>query len=607
MYQSFEREQIDPSSPYRPCHYGVFEIPLSVGTHRRRMLMYIPEDVREATSGILVLGENGTTADELLHNSPWCALADQDENKEKMIIYFLEPENGVWNTEEAYGTPDGDVAYIQSAVDYVASNHYECCVHEAKRYVVGCREGGALAQMAVANNPVLFAGVASIGAPALNPSYLQSVGDDACTQLSGFVDSQNQIGLKKRDITVPAWIIDDPAVYPDANAAALQYWCDACHAAAQPRQVAPDTVEYYRDIEPRYGINQHKEAYRVWYSAIPHASDHHAERLARRVWRAFLTRQRRWLGSPDGDLRRWYEPVQELGMEYHYEQFDGWMREWYVYIPQAVRQAPEKKVPLVFAMHGYTCNGEIYANHTEWHRVAEQEQFIAVFPTALYGTIEMTNDCIDPKNTPLTAWNIFQEDDRPDELRFFTMLLDRMCRDYPVDPTRVFATGHSWGSLMTQMLALAMPKRFAAVAPCSGVFFGGAEQRMLPLEQLANRPDIEIPVWMFCGEEEEFLIHACPQHDNSTGFNINMWLKNNHMEAQIPADWNQHEYMAHGRWHDRAFYKQNVPMVQFTSVQSMGHSTMTDMTLRIWHEFFSHFSRIGEDVHYENTEVHSEK
>ncbi|MBP3312970.1 MAG: hypothetical protein J6L72_12150, partial [Butyricicoccus sp.] len=32
---------------------------------------------------------------------------------------------------------------------------------------------------------------------------------------------------------------------------------------------------------------------------------------------------------------------------------------------------------------------------------------------------------------------------------------------------------------ISQMLALAVPERLAAVAPCSGVFFGGAEKRML--------------------------------------------------------------------------------------------------------------------------------
>lgn len=79
------------------------------------MLAYVPHDIRESTAGILVLGENGQTADDLLEHSGWCEIADTEECKERLIVFFLEPENGTWNMDEAYGTPDGDVAYINAA------------------------------------------------------------------------------------------------------------------------------------------------------------------------------------------------------------------------------------------------------------------------------------------------------------------------------------------------------------------------------------------------------------------------------------------------------------------------------------------------------------
>ncbi len=168
--------------------------------------------------------------------------------------------------------------------------------------------------------------------------------------------------------------------------------------------------------------------------------------------RQFLFSQRRWMSGPVGDLRVTKNPEHDLGMEYHYEKIDGWMREWYVYVPESVKQHPEIKVPLVLAMHGYTCSGEIYAGNSEWYKVAAQYGFIVVHPTALQGKVDMENKVIDPDFTPLPAWNIFAEDDRPDELHFFDTLLDRMIAEYPVDPSRVFATGHSWGSLMTHLL-----------------------------------------------------------------------------------------------------------------------------------------------------------
>ena len=187
------------------------------------------------------------------------------------------------------------------------------------------------------------------------------------------------------------------------------------------------------------------------------------------------------------------------------------MREWYVYVPESVRRQSAQRAPLVFAMHGYTCNGEIYADNSGSHQVADRYGLIVVHPTALYAKIDMKTTVLPPNNAPLPAWNVFEEDDRSDELHFFTTLLDRMCADYPVAPARIFATGHSWGLLMTQMLGLAMPD----IASCSGVFFGSAEQKMLVRDCMKNRLDVEMPVWMFCGEKEEFLIDAVPKNDTS--------------------------------------------------------------------------------------------
>ena len=44
------------------------------------------------------------------------------------------------------------------------------------------------------------------------------------------------------------------------------------------------------------------------------------------------------------------------------------------------------------------------------------------------------------------------------------MLADVKSR-YAVDEERVFATGHSWGSMMTQYLGMALPELFTAIAP----------------------------------------------------------------------------------------------------------------------------------------------
>ncbi len=588
MYTHKILDKCDPKNPYAPKFSGTFELPVEYAGKKRRILAYAPHDIRESTSGILVLGENGQTADDLLQNSGWCEIADTEECKERLIVFFLEPENGAWNTDEVYGTPDGDVAYITAAA-LAAADRTLFCVHESKFYLVGCKEGGVLANMAAAYDPAFFAGVASVGGSAVSEQYLADCGQAYTLNLDGFEDPEHRKGIRKQDIPMPAWIIDDPAAPTGTGDAILAYWRRTCEAE-QGHQLAPDQYEYYRVKETPYAPNQEKEAYRVCHSSISGASEQYAKRLQRRIWKDFLYRQRRWMSSPGGELRVTKDPVRDLGMEYHYEEFDGWMREWYVYIPQAVQRNPDKKVPLVLAMHGYTCTGEIYAGNSGWYDVAEKHGFIVVFPTALHAKVNMPDQGIMPTNAPLNAWNVFLEDDRPNELKFFSFLLDKMIAEYPVDAHRVFATGHSWGSLMTEMLAFGLTERFAAVAPCSGAFFGGAYEKMTSLPYAAEN-GVQLPVWMFWGTNEEWLIPSEPTHENETGLTVELWLRRNGKADMIPADWAQRICIVNGRFKDHYFDREGTAPVQFTQVDYMPHATMPEMSFRIWEEFFSKFSR----------------
>lgn len=588
MYTHKILDKCDPKNPYAPKFSGTFELPVEYAGKKRRMLAYVPHDIRESTAGILVLGENGQTADDLLEHSGWCEIADTEECKERLIVFFLEPENGAWNTNEAYGTPDGDVAYINAAA-LAAADRKLFCVHESKFYLVGCKEGGVLANMAAAYNPAFFAGVASVGGSAVSERYLTDCGQAYALNLDGFEDPEHRKDIRKQDIPMPAWIIDDPTVSTGTGDAILTYWRNACEAE-EGRQLSPDQYEYYRVKETPYAPNQEKEAYRVCHSSISGASEQYAKRLQRRIWKDFLYRQRRWMSSPGGELRVTKDPVRDLGMEYHYEEFDGWMREWYIYIPQSVRCNPDKKVPLVLAMHGYTCTGEIYAGNSGWYDVAEKHGFIVVFPSALHAKVDMPEQGLMSDWAPLNAWNVFLEDDRPDELKFFSFLLDKMIAEYPVDEHRVFATGHSWGSLMTEMLALGLTERFAAVAPCSGAFFGGAYEKMTSLPYAAEN-GVQLPIWMFWGTDEEWLIPCEPTHENETGLTIELWLKRNGKADMIPADWAQRTCTVNGRFKDHYFDREHTAPVQFTQVDYMPHATMPEMSFRIWEEFFSKFSR----------------
>ena len=203
MYQHVKRERIDPEQPYLPLHYGIIEQFVTIGGHKRRFLMYIPDGVRESCPGVLVLGGNGRTADDLLRESGWCALADAQPEREKFVTVFLEPLDGVWNTKEPYGTPDGDAAYVNE-VYLMAGQRYLCCIHESKFYLSGTREGGVIAQMAAMSNPAVYAGLVSVGGSAVSPEYMAAAAQDYCTNMDGFVDEAHRKNIRKGEVPMPA-------------------------------------------------------------------------------------------------------------------------------------------------------------------------------------------------------------------------------------------------------------------------------------------------------------------------------------------------------------------------------------------------------------------
>lgn len=596
-YQNCKRE-VDPRRPFQPLFQGTFESTVEVGGHCRRYLVYIPEGARPSTAGVFVLPENGKSADDLWRDSLWRAIADTEETKEKLIVFFLEPEEGRWNTEEPYGKPDGDVAYIQ-AVYLAGCERFKFCVHESKFYLTGCREGGVLAHMAAMYEPALWAGVASVGGSAVSPDYRAAAAEDFCTNLDGFIDETHRWNIRKGQIGMPAWVIEDPEIPGGMDNGTADYWKRCCGITEPGRQTAPDTVTYVRTEAAPYEPNQEKEAFRVCVSSIPGSSAEYANPLLRRLWKTFLYRQRRWMSGPGGDLRVTKDPVEDLGMEYHYEEIDGWMREWYVHVPNQVKAHPEKPVPLVFAMHGYTCSGEIYAGNSEWYKVADRYGFIVVHPSAIPGTMQITTNASDPNNVPLPAWNFMHAaPNGPDELRFFRTVLEKVCAGHAVDRTRIFATGHSHGSVMTQTLAMVMSDVFAAAAPCSGVLFSGFGMSIRDLPEITGRKEGEVPIWMFGGEEEPWLLPAIPTEDNDTGDSIRIWRSINHMEPALPENWEE-GWTVHGRWHDLSYYREDgAPMVRYTWVEYMPHATMTEMSFRIWEEFFSKFSKADGKVVY---------
>lgn len=589
--KNFHRPAVDPMAPMLPTYYGVFHGSVETGGRPRRFLYYVPDGAMASTSGVMLLPPDGMTAEEFLEQSNWKSLCETEECKEKFILCVLEAEDGTWKAEESYGDPAGDAAYVH-AVYLEFSRRNLFCVHESRYYLVGYGGGGAAAQRAALSDPAAFAGLACVDSPPVDPAFRREAGAAVCLNLDGFEDPSARMGLRKGDVPLPVWLISSSDDGMRASEAGLAHWCACCGALPAAGRPAPDTRAYVRQAPVPYPGNQDREAYRVWSSLIPEAGADLGARVNRRIWKDFLSRVRRWMSEPGGSLRMAEDPVRDLGCEYHYEPAGGWMREWYVYVPRQVREHPDRPAPVVFACHGYTCTGEIYLGNSGWNRIADRYGFLVVAPTAPFDIIQGKgeNEACKFENTQLPAWNIFGKPDRPDELAFFRHMLQDLRKRYSVDAARIYATGHSWGSMMTQYLGMALPDVFAAIAPCSGVLFDEHDETLLRNPQLISAPDQEMPVWMFVGEMEPWLFPHFPEAENAPARSIRLWWRRNQFPGPPPQDF-QEDWQVRGRWHDRTFQKDGRPLLRYTWVEYLPHATMPEMSERIWREFFSRVHR----------------
>lgn len=176
------------------------------------------------------------------------------------------------------------------------------------------------------------------------------------------------------------------------------------------------------------------------------------------AWEKLFSESRRWQNDTYGT----YQPrtnFTERGFNAHVKDSslgvnDGFPHTWYEYIPPHLRGS-EEKVPLVFYFHGVNCVPLYGAEQSNWHEVADRENLIVVYPAP----------------SVAKAWNIFNDPALPSDFEFVRALIGHMKRVHPIDETRIYITGFSMGSMMTQALASVYPDVFAAAAPCNAFDF----------------------------------------------------------------------------------------------------------------------------------------
>ena len=134
---------------------------------------------------------------------------------------------------------------------------------------------------------------------------------------------------------------------------------------------------------------------------------------------------------------------------------DGKPRSFSYYQPETLQEKPA----LLFVLHGSQGNAEMARTSTafQFDHVAQRQNSIVVYPN---GYDNHWNDC---RGSASYTANLENTDDPA----FFTAMIEFFQDKYTIDPTRIFATGHSNGGHMVYRLAYEMPETFQAVAAIS--------------------------------------------------------------------------------------------------------------------------------------------
>lgn len=172
------------------------------------------------------------------------------------------------------------------------------------------------------------------------------------------------------------------------------------------------------------------------------------------AWEKLFSRTRRWQNDTYGSYqhrtaftkRGFIAHVGESCMGVN----DNFRHTWFEYIPPQLRGTTEK-VPLVFYFHGVNCVPLYGVEHSNWHDIADRENFIVIYPAPAI----------------MKCWNIYDLPNLTSDIAFILALIDHIKQVHPIDESRIYATGFSMGGMMTHALTAAYPEIFAAGAPCN--------------------------------------------------------------------------------------------------------------------------------------------
>lgn len=547
---------VDPENPKQPFFTGEIRQTVKIGEEDRKFLVYLPKHYPISGAGIFIFPDNGVSCETFLENENWKSLSEEYN----VALIVLEARPGGWSRRD-----------IQSEIEYgekvfkAAIARVYFSINESTYYVMGFGAGAYPATAYTLLNSTLISGLVSDGDFQLDGRLLKQLAT---------IQSDRDKSKSKLDVAVPAWLLCRST---EDGGAVLDCFRRACHTEDRELQtpyadVFQQNLKRYRNSPDGLPMTE------VWFTGKNRRVELEEEGLHRRMI-VFVMRFKRWLGIGNGEFRPARDAA-DMGLKRFTKEIDGRLREWFVYEPAAYRKDPEKKLPAVLAIHGYSCTGELFAENSEWHVIAERRDFFVVYVSAY-----PSNQNSGRRTVPLPTWNSIGMVAETDDVHYISVIMREFKSCYPVDDERVYVSGHSNGSLFTQRLMEETPAEYAAFAPAGAQYHLNLSGKPGVDHRRILKDGILRPVWLMMGHEDIGDQDSLEPGSANDQF-IDMMCDVNGLDRK------QGRYLENGKYHTYTYLNDHhVPLLRFTGVQDLPHAYTPEMAGLYWDQFFCHFRR----------------
>lgn len=576
---------IDRAHYYRQVLHGYYQFNCVVSKDvTRGAKFYIPEGSIYNQPTVFIGVPSGQNSWECLVSSGWKALADEYG----LYIVLMEPTENGWQNDDA------DQAYLRELSNDLALRPMFCSF-QANFYAVAYGDSADVVAAQCRQAARAYAAAAFIGTAGLSEAEVLRMQE---------TDSRVP-GIKLADVQWPVWLTY--AAASDDTERQVSYYRHANHSQAAGTTEGSKTVwlpEEGGTLDEEWCAKVITDV-QDWRSCVNRA---YSEAILTELFDGVY----RYPGNNNGALRKvgniydrgFKKYSAEIWGGYYYDKRDVYHREWYVYQPAS---APEGPLPLLFVYHGAGGSGDEIADRIGWSYIADKYGFLIVMPTASEPNEVREISDMRTNNIFRAMWNAGDpQPERPDDFRFIDYLYNWMVENYPVDRSRVYASGQSSGGMMSWSSAAYRPDRFAAVAPFS-----------------ARDIDLEA-IWR--GEEARPLVTTsrvgiianlgCADGAFKGGFAVaedfvNMWCER---EGAVKR-WADYTYMDGGqhcsykkglRTHYVFENAEGVPVLHLSETDTKAHATWPTECEEAWVEFLSKYTKDPETatLYYEGKEVH---